>query len=123
MHPAEHQVSPLIGPSAQNGLSGIEDAGVEAERKVGRREGDGEEQMQRVLNDAQDVEEEEARIPRVAHDPVDQRAKNSLNTCASIGHSGRGADTAYAATLLRRRTNVAQMRIGSLGEDVCRQSR
>ena len=50
-------------------LSGLEDAGVEVERNVGGRESDGEEQMQRVLNDAQDVEEEEACIPRVACDP------------------------------------------------------
>ena len=50
-------------------LSGIKDAGAEVERTVGGKDSSGEEQWQRVLNEAQDVEEEEARIPRVAHDP------------------------------------------------------
>ena len=61
--------------------------------------------------------------PELLMTPVDLRAKNWLNTSESIGHSGLGADTAYAAALLRRRTKVAQMRIGNLGEDVFRQYR
>ena len=61
--------------------------------------------------------------PELLMTPVDLRANNELSTCAFIGHAGLGADTAYAAALLRRRTKVAQMRIGIFGEDVFRQYR